>query len=77
MKSSRVFIAIFTLVLLQACAPTLPEATTATNYQWLEQNWTAKERHWFHHASQGTATLPVPYKWFVSLGSVDEFTATI
>jgi len=67
MKSSRVFIAIFTLVLLQACAPTLPEATTATNYQWLEQNWTAKERHWFHHASQGTATLPVPYKWFVSL----------
>ena len=23
--------------------------------------------HWFHHASQGTATFPVPYAWFVAL----------
>ena len=26
-----------------------------------------EDRHWFHHASQGTATFPVPYAWFVAL----------
>ena len=34
---------------------------------WLEQNWSDSDRLWFHHTSQGTATLPVPYDWFVSL----------
>ena len=34
---------------------------------WLEQNWSLEDRHWFHHASQGTATFPVPYAWFVAL----------
>jgi mono/diheme cytochrome c family protein len=34
---------------------------------WLEQGWSAEQRQWFHHASQGTATLPVTYDWFVAL----------
>ncbi len=38
---------------------TVPETTAAF---WLEQNWSLKDRHWFHHASQGTATFPVPYE---------------
>ena len=27
---------------------------------WLDQNWSTEDRHWFHHASQGTGTFPVP-----------------
>ena len=34
---------------------------------WLDQNWSTEDRFWFHHASQGTATFPVPYAWFVAL----------
>ena len=34
---------------------------------WLDQNWSTEDRHWFHHASQGTATFPVPYDWFMAL----------
>jgi hypothetical protein len=34
---------------------------------WLEQNWTADERDWFHHADQGTQTFGIPYEWFVAL----------
>ncbi|MCP3473039.1 di-heme-cytochrome C peroxidase [Bradyrhizobium sp. CCGUVB1N3] len=50
--------------LLPPPLPTLPETTAA---YWLEQNWSLKDRHWFHHASQGTATFPVPYTWFTAL----------
>lgn len=50
--------------LLPPPLPKLPETTAAF---WLEQNWSLKDRHWFHHASQGTATFPVPYDWFVAL----------
>jgi len=67
MKKSRLLAAIIGLVLLQACAPTLPKSTNIDSVRWLNQNWSADERHWFHHASQGTATLPVPYSWFVAL----------
>ena len=34
---------------------------------WLDQTWSHRDRFWFHHASQGTATLPVPNDWFVEL----------
>ncbi|MBX3501751.1 MAG: cytochrome c [Alphaproteobacteria bacterium] len=47
--------------------PPLPERSTITERHWLEQNWTGRQRYWFHHASQGTATFPVPYDFFVSL----------
>src|SRR5580765_2583014 len=47
-----------------AFPPTLPAATKPATVYWLDQNWTARDRYWFHHASQGTATFPVPYDWF-------------
>lgn len=42
-----------------------PRARTAA--YWLDQNWAAEDRFWFHHATQGTATFPMPYAWFVAL----------
>lgn len=47
--------------------PPLPDNTAITERHWLEQNWTGRQRYWFHHTSQGTATFPVPYDFFVSL----------
>ena len=35
--------------------------------RWLDQNWSPEARFWFHHATQGTSTLPVPYEWFIAL----------
>ena len=51
---------------LAACTP-LPVVPVAERTVWLPQNWTAEQRRWFHHVSQGTATLPVPYEWFMAL----------
>jgi hypothetical protein len=55
------------LGILAGCAPHLPAATTIDNVVSLDQNWRPAEASWFHHASQGTATLPVPYDWFLAL----------
>jgi hypothetical protein len=47
--------------------PTLPGKTEITAAYWLDQSWSDRDRFWFHHIPQGTATLPVPYDWFVEL----------
>jgi hypothetical protein len=47
--------------------PPLPVAKRPSKAYWLTQNWSARQRFWFHHETQGTATFPVPYDWFVSL----------
>ena len=47
--------------------PDLPEYTLPEQGRWLDQNWSAENRFWFHHTSQGTSTLPLPYNWFVAL----------
>ena len=47
--------------------PALPEQPPVKSARWLDQNWSTEDRHWFHHVSQGTATFPVPYSWFVAL----------
>ncbi len=47
--------------------PPLPITPATKAAVWLDQNWSTEDRHWFHHASQGTATFPVPYDWFVAL----------
>ena len=44
--------------------PTYPPFGKAV---WLDQNWTAEQRDWFHHADQGTQTFGIPYEWFVAL----------
>jgi hypothetical protein len=46
---------------------------TLLEYQHLEvenlntHNWNKNSSEWFHHASQGTATLPIPYPWLMAL----------
>ncbi|MEP7308755.1 MAG: di-heme-cytochrome C peroxidase [Acidobacteriota bacterium] len=34
---------------------------------WADQGWTNDERHWFHHAQQGTSTFGMPYEWLIAL----------
>jgi hypothetical protein len=53
--------------LAQVLPPALPDLAPINSAGWLDQNWSTEDRHWFHHASQGTATFPVPYDWFVAL----------
>jgi mono/diheme cytochrome c family protein len=53
--------------LAQLLPPPLPNMPTVKTARWLDQNWSLEDRHWFHHVSQGTATFPVPYAWFVAL----------
>lgn len=45
----------------------LPNYTTVGKAVWLDQNWSADQRNWFHHADQGTQTFGIPYEWFVAL----------
>ncbi|PSO19580.1 cytochrome c [Bradyrhizobium sp. MOS003] len=54
-------------ILVNLLPPPLPAVPETKAAFWLEQNWSLKDRHWFHHASQGTATFPVPYEWFMAL----------
>ncbi|MCP4616265.1 MAG: cytochrome C [Bradyrhizobium sp.] len=51
----------------QLVPPALPERVPVKAAYWLDQNWNTGDRFWFHHASQGTATFPVPYAWYVAL----------
>ena len=53
--------------LAQFLPPPLPKLAPVKEAHWLDQNWSTEKRHWFHHASQGTATFPVPYSWFLAL----------
>jgi len=53
--------------LAQLLPPPLPDRGPTKAAYWLDQNWSTEDRHWFHHASQGTATFPVPCAWFVAL----------
>lgn len=54
-------------VLGQLEPPALPARQPLKAAHWLDQNWSTEDRFWFHHASQGTATFPVPYSWFMAL----------
>lgn len=47
--------------------PELPIYAKARTALWLDQGWNERERAFYHHVSQGTDTLPIPYIWFVSL----------
>ena len=67
MFGKRRGVGLWLAVVLTACAPSLPENTPVTEARWLDQNWTQKQRFWFHHVTQGTSTLPVPYDWFLAL----------
>ena len=45
----------------------LPTETTIDAAHWLPQNWDERDRYWFHHTPQGTATIPIPMVWFLAL----------
>lgn len=45
----------------------LPELEPAKRRELVGQGWSPDESTWFHHASQGTMTLPIPYRWFMAL----------
>ncbi|RXH21201.1 cytochrome C [Bradyrhizobium zhanjiangense] len=51
----------------QLLPATLPAPSKIDSAYWLPQNWSSRQRYWFHHTSQGTATIPVPYRWFLAL----------
>lgn len=55
------------LVLVAGCAAELPETEPVREVRWLAQNWSPEERFWFHYAPQGTASVLVPYDWFLAL----------
>ncbi|MEP3115429.1 di-heme-cytochrome C peroxidase [Nisaea sp.] len=64
------FSAACALLFLGGCAlfpPAIPPYEAPKRTVWLNQNWSNEARFWFHHATQGTSTLPVPYDWFVAL----------
>ncbi len=56
---------------LGACAqlipPELPPNPPVTSVKWMDQNWSDTDRWWYHHETQGTSTLPIPYTWFMAL----------
>lgn len=45
----------------------LPAEKDIKSTHWTDQNWTKADSDWVHYASQGAATLPIPYDWFVAL----------
>jgi len=69
MNIKRSVILVASAVALSACN-TKPETENTAKLDeqiWLEQGWTAQQRLQYHYTSQGTATIPMPYEWFVSL----------
>jgi mono/diheme cytochrome c family protein len=74
MRQGLLLLAVCVLTATTGCSklsallpPDIPDNTPVKEVRWLDQNWSADERFWFHHASQGTSTLPVPYAWFLAL----------
>lgn len=47
--------------------PSLPDYQTLDIHYLNNQGWPQTSSEWFHHASQGTATIPVPYEWLMAL----------
>jgi hypothetical protein len=45
----------------------LPYYSSSDRVAWLEQNWSAEQRKWFHHADQGAQSFLIPYEWFAAL----------
>lgn len=47
--------------------PKLPEYQPAEAVNVNPLGWPNKSAEWFHHASQGAATIPIPYQWLIAL----------
>lgn len=66
MKKKLLGIGVIISLILTACINT-PSESEVKSIVWLDQGWSEKERQWFHYESQGTATFPIPYEWFMEL----------
>lgn len=47
--------------------PKLPNVEWSKSEDLNPQGWNDENSDWFRFASQGTATLPIPYEWFLAL----------
>ncbi|NND44804.1 MAG: hypothetical protein HKN58_05740, partial [Xanthomonadales bacterium] len=47
--------------------PKLPDYEEMETVHLNPEGWGQFDDRWFHHVSQGTATLPIPYEWLVAL----------
>ena len=47
--------------------PNLPKYTELDSESINPDGWGKHNDEWFHFVSQGTATLPIPYEWFIAL----------
>ena len=47
--------------------PVLPQYQSLETHYINSNGWPGESAKWFHHASQGTATLPIPYPWLIAL----------
>ena len=66
MKTKIITAGAVAIGIIAGCAG-LPKMTTSENIVWLEQGWSNNDRKEFHHTSQGSMTLPLPYEWFTAL----------
>jgi len=64
-KTSIFFVVLISSII--GCSQIIPIAVTSDKIVWLEQGWSEQDRQRFHHESQGTMTLPIPYEWFAAL----------
>ena len=67
----RVLVAPILSALIAGCAPELPRYSESMPSRWAKQGWSDDDRHWFHHAAQGTSTFGLPYEWLVALQQPD------
>ncbi len=47
--------------------PDLPDIEWSRSVDLNPMGWDGENSDWFRFASQGTATLPIPYEWFIAL----------
>ncbi len=47
--------------------PKLPAYQQTSTTKYLNDSGWGENSRWFYHASQGTATLPIPYDWLIAL----------
>lgn len=71
MTGVRVLAAPILSAFIAGCAPELPQYSESTPSRWAKQGWSDDDRHWFHHAPQGTSTFGLPYEWLVALQQPD------
>jgi hypothetical protein len=53
-------------------APERAGAQSTRSLPWLEQGWSDETRQRFYFESQGSATFPIAYEWFVALEQASE-----